>query len=73
MKTLQPSEMEGFMKKLGYILAAAVMLVSAPAHAMPDEVPAGWWDRMMYRLNVMADNPGFCRRHASAWVCDYFN
>jgi hypothetical protein len=73
MQTVPPSSTEGFMKKIGYILAATVMVVSTPANAMPDQVPSGWWDRMMYRLNVMADNPGFCRRHGSVWVCDYFN
>lgn len=58
------------MNKLKILLAFAVVATSSPAFAMPDEVSALWYGNMARRLQVMADNYGFCSGHNSiSWIC----
>lgn len=58
------------MKKFKLMAAAAALTFSTAAVAMPEQVHSGWWSQMMFRLSVMAENPGFCRsNNSSSWIC----
>ncbi len=51
------------------LLSIAALTFSTNAYAMPEQVSANWWDNMMQRLEVMANNPGFCRGVPYVPIC----
>ena len=58
------------MKKLiKAAIALMALSISATVSAMPEQVPDKWYSNMMFRLDVMAGNHGFCRGHPQAWIC----
>lgn len=60
------------MKKIKLAVAITALTLSTSAVAMPEQVSDRWYDNMMRRLSVMAENNGFCRAHPQAPVCGYF-
>lgn len=57
------------MKQFKFGVGIMALCASAAALAVPPQVSVNWWDNMMFRLGVMADNPGFCRHHWSVPYC----
>ena len=61
------------MRKLKVMIAVTALACSTAASAMPEQVPGKWWNLMTYRLDIMADNPGFCgSNNAASWICFYY-
>ena len=59
------------MNRIKLAIALAALTCSASAQAMPEQVPDRWYGNMMSRLEVMANNGGFCRAFPEVWVCHY--
>jgi hypothetical protein len=57
------------MKKIKLAVGILALSISASASAMPDAVPARWYDNMWSRLSKMAENPGFCKVFSYVQVC----
>jgi hypothetical protein len=63
--------MEDRMKTIKLALAVAALSFSAAAQAMPEQVPDRWHSNMMFRLEVMASNSGFCSAFPQVWICHF--